>query len=317
MDFYSHAVHQAGDTKLKDLQQQYDTLKDQHERLKKHFASLTETVHVLGDQSVQTTRIAQQTQNLKSDMLSQNAKLQQQLKQAQEAHTDLNNRYNRLQEHFKQTQGSKLDLLNTHTKQKEQLKALKETVEALNNSYEAAGEKLLLQNQLHSDQLRTIEATHKKLKERCTALATSAEQHRIANLKLEEKHKSLNKDMETLAALHVKDLKIKEGEIKSLKSKVDSHAIESKRLQSKLHVAETLLKAHPVDAKQTAKAKNILSSSAEVLQLAHDSGSHESMRQCLKEVAEALHGLGGQMDSQHRLASAWLEQLGGGLEGSV
>ncbi len=41
MDFYSHAVHQAGDAKLKDLQQQYDTLKDQHERLKKHFASLT------------------------------------------------------------------------------------------------------------------------------------------------------------------------------------------------------------------------------------------------------------------------------------
>ena len=311
MDFYSHAVQQAGshEARFQALQQQYDTLKDQHEKLKKHFASLSETVHVLGEQSTQTTKVAQQTQNLKSDMLGQNAKLQQQLKLAQDAHTDLNNRYNMLQEHFKQTQGSKLGLLNTHTKQQEQLKALKETVEALNNSCEAAGEKLLLQNQLHSDKLRTIEATHKTLKERCTALATSAEQHRIANLKLEEKHKSLSKDMETLAGLHVKDLKSKESEIASLKSKINSHAIEAKRLQSKLQISGTLLKSHPVDIKQTAKTKNILSSSAEILKLAHDNGSKESMLQCLREVAEALEGLGAQVDSQHRLSSAWIEQL--------
>ena len=37
--------------------------------------------------------------------------------------------------------------------------------------------------------------------------------------------------------------------------------------------------------------------------------SSESMKQCLDQVAEALKGLSGQLDSHRRLSSAWLDKV--------
>jgi chromosome segregation ATPase len=271
MDFLASA-------KTPPLQSQYDALLEQHENLKKKYVSLSETVKVLGSQPV-------------------TPKLQ------------------------------------------EQYKALKDKVETLNRACESSDEKLFLQKQMHENKLRTIEAAHNTLKERCKAMAVTTEQHRLSNLQLEVRNKSMTKDVENLAGMHtakereVKSLKsniqsnisthqkeldfikseytallkIRESEIMSLKAKLESHALEAKRLQSKIQATETLLRSHPIDTGE--KTKNILTSSAEILQLAHTNGSTDSMRQCLGQVAEVLKDLNTQLGSQRRLAKAWIDQV--------
>jgi chromosome segregation ATPase len=630
--------------KYNTLQQQHASLKDQHEKLKKHFASLSETVQVLGDQSSQTTRVAQRAQDSKLELINKHlkvestlqeqlqhardlntklnleltnsqtklqeqlqhvhalkfdstskptVKLQEQLQQANDLKLDLINRHTKLQEQLQQAHESRVDLLrrhsdlqgqlqrmkdtmaaqtlqvscngetgktgnigtghsndsthaiggnfNTHNTEtvnhkdlikrnselqgqlnamkdmvealnlscteacdskaalakrysdlqgqfngmKETVNALnlsckeahdtktalmkqyngmketvdalnlsckeahdakttlakqyngmKETVEALNLqlslSCKAHEDKLLLQSQLHSDKLRLLEVTHNTLRDRCKTIAVSAEQHRIANISLEERHKSLTRDIEILANGQVngvssKDREIsqlqlllssktrdichlqslvstkdsdishlqsqvtgkerdiidlkslissnetnmrtlkkslkdemgaaklaegytekiedKEREISSLKSKINSHEneihkfaeeyserlhnkereisslrsktesrnsefeSEIKRLQGRLDISQSLLKSHPVDHCLYTKTKNIIQSSAEILELAHDTGSSESMRQCLGQVGDALQDLSEQLDTQHRISSVWLDQV--------
>ena len=273
------------------LHQEYARLRDQHEKLSKHASTLSETLKVVGSQST--------------------SKAEQKLLQTQ----------------LQMEQTYKLDLSAKHSKLQEQYKALKDTVETLSRSYESADEKLLLQKQMNENKLRTIEATHNTLKERCKSMAISSEQHRLANLQLEVRNKSMTKDVENLAAAlksnietHHKELgrlkseytgkiQSKDSEISSLNLKIDSHTVEAKRLQSKIQAAERLLKAHPVDPCQNAKTKSILESSAEILEIAHTNGGVESMHQCLCQVAEVLKDLNGQLGSQRRLASAWMEQV--------
>lgn len=317
-----NSLHQA-DGKYRALHDEYTFLKDQHEKLKQHMSTLSETVKVLGDQSSHTTKVAQQAQDSKLDLMTKHSKLQAQLQMEQTY---------------------KLDLSAKHNKLQEQYKALKDTVEALSRNCESADEKLLLQKQLHENKIRTIEATHNTLKDRCTSMAVSAEQHRLANLQLEVRNKSMTKDIESLAALHstkekeaqtlqtnlsklqskidthkeqiklvqsefTNKLQARDSEIASLKSKIESHVIEARRLQSKIQAAEGLLKAHPLDPCQSAKTKSILASSAEILELAHANGGADSMRQCLGQVAEVLKDLNGQLGSQRRLSKAWLDQV--------
>ena len=303
--------------------QEHANLKEQHERLKQQFA---ETVKALGDHSSQsdsqTSRVAQDFRQLSA----KHAMLQEQLRQSNEVKAGLN-----------------------------------EAVNALDLKCKSADEKVLLQTQLHSNRLRTIEATHNNIKERCSSLAVSAEQHKLLNVKLEaansrfmadnarllstnatlesinarldERHKSAVRDVEKLTELHSKvmqsnsdlkneirqlsssaaTLKVLKSETTSLKldlnSKIESQAAETKRLQSKMQAANSLLKAHPIDPLQNAKTKNILASSAEILRLTHTNGSLESMHQCLGQVADVLSDLKGQLSSQHRLSQAWLDQL--------
>lgn len=294
----TRSIDSGFEERYRSLHQNYTALQDQHEKLKQHLAAMSETVRVLGSQSSHTTKVAQQAQD------------------------------------------SKLDLLAKHTKLQEQCKGLKDTVETLNRSFESANEKLFLQNQLHENKLRTIEATHNTLKERCKAMAVTAEQHRLASLQLEVRNKSMTKDIEAITELHASALRAKDKEVQtlqsklsklesdftkvritharlqsdadevpSLKAKIESHALEAKRLQTKIQAAESLLKAHPIDPNQSAKAKNILASSAEILELAHANGSVESMKQCLGQVAEVLKDLHGQLSSQGKLSKAWLEQV--------
>lgn len=282
---------QQAEEKYDALHQEYARLKDQHDKLSKHTSTLSETVKALGSQST--------------------SKAEQLLLQTQ----------------LQMEQKHKLDLSAKHIKLQEQYKALKDTVEALSRNCESADEKLLLQKQMSENKLRTIEATHNTLKERCKTMAVASEQHRLANLQLEVRNKSMTKDVESLAAslkassdahkgeiVRLKSdftdkLQGKDSEISSLRSRIDTHTIEAKRLQSKFQAAERLLMAHPIDPCQNAKTKSILESSAEILELAHTNGGAESMRQCLCQVAEVLKDLNGQLGSQRKLASAWVEQI--------
>ena len=262
----SAALHESTE-KYQALSRQHTALQSEHEKLKKHLSTLSDTVRVLGEQSTQTTKVAQQAQD------------------------------------------SKLDLMAKHTKLQEHCNALKSTLETVNRSFEAANEKLFLQNQLHENKLRTIEATHNTLKERCKAMAISTEQHRIANLKLETQNKSMTEDIGKLTQLQSEIAQTKDKEIDSLKARIESHSVETKRLNGKIQAAESLLKAHPVDPAQTAKTRKILASSAEVLQLALKNGGVASMRECLGQVAEVLQDVHKQLGSQHKLSAAWLDRV--------
>jgi hypothetical protein len=478
----SHTIHIQAEDSLKGhidrydaLLKQHTTLREQHENLKKGFVSLSETVEVLGNQSSQTTRVAQQAQDSKLELLNRHSKvesrLEEQLQLAQDAKLDLINRHAKLQEQLDQTQKSNTDLtrrnsslqgqlqamtetvnaLNLSCKASQdklllqtqvhfpqntdvvsdlrsQLKGMKETVEALNLTCKAAEDKLLLQSQLHSDKLRLLEVTHNTLQERCKTISASAEQHRVANILLEERQKSMTKDVEILANGHVNDaskdreinnlkslvtsrdrdishlqslvktkdvdisnlqslvstkdmsnsllksqmsardtdikalqksletrpevsvkisqeysdrmhdkereisslrfkidghesdlrkitaecsdrLQNKEKEISSLSSKLNLQVIESKRIQNKLATAQSILKSHPIDPCLNTKTKNIIRSSAEILELAYDTGSAESMQQCLGQVGDSLLDLNEQLDTHHRISDIWLEQV--------
>ncbi len=57
------------------LREQHRVLREQHERLKMHFDCLSETVKVLGDQSSQTTRVAQLAQDSKLDLAQRHSSL--------------------------------------------------------------------------------------------------------------------------------------------------------------------------------------------------------------------------------------------------
>ena len=306
------------------LRQQHLALSEQHEKLKRHFDCLSETVKVLGDQSSQTTRVAQKAQD------------------------------------------AKLDLAQRHSNLQEKFNGLKSTVQTLTQRCKAADDQLLLQSQLHADKLRLMEVAHNTLKDRCRAMGVSAEQHRVANLKLEERHKSMSKDLELLAdwksdkpkslasiqthkalksevsdlsqgtgtlgqremaalksriSAHRGEIQLlaeeyagrlhgKETEVSSLQSEINSHTTEARQLKGKLDSAKSLLRAHPTDPCLSLKTKALLQSSAEILELAHARGGSESMRQCLGQVAAVLQDLNGQLDSHRRLSSAWLDQVG-------
>jgi hypothetical protein len=140
-------------------------------------------------------------------------------------------------------------------------------------------------------------------------MAVSTEQHRLANLKLETQSKSMARDIETQTKLHAEALQSKESETNLLSAKIEAHAAEAKRLQGRIKATADILSAHPVDLDRSARAKNILASSVEILELAHAKGSAESMRQCLGQVAEVLKDLHWQMSTQHRLFNAWLDQV--------
>ena len=137
----NHDFHvQAGRERISEmydvLLQQHTTLKQKHEQLKTDFASLAETVQVLGAQSscnqaqgstVSTLdatghgRHAQakssvhvqsrEAQNAKMDLISRCNKLQEQLQQVHESNSDLVKRHLSLQEQFQQVHASKSDLM--------------------------------------------------------------------------------------------------------------------------------------------------------------------------------------------------------------
>ena len=240
------------------LEDKHEALSRQYEALKKHCTSLSETINILGDIT-----------ELKS-LMGKHALLEVQLQQ---------------------TQGSKQELIKLHANQ---LNEMKETVEALEYSREVAEEKILLQTQMHADRVRKIEVTHNILKDRCRAMAVSAEQNRVDKLR-QETHKG-------------GDINLANQEIASLRSKLGSYATESKLLQGRVDAAETLLKSHPINSGLNLKTNNILESSADLLDLAHATGGAEGL-QCVGQVGEILRDLNRQLDAQRRLCSAWLDRV--------
>jgi chromosome segregation ATPase len=220
------------------LHEQYLTLKDQHDKLKKQFASLTETVQVLGDQSSHTTKIAQQAQDMKLDMVNQCAKLHEQLQLENNSKSELSIRNTNLQEQVKQANGMNSELNKQNTTLKEQLNGLKDAVEAMSLKCKAAEDKLLLQSQLHSDKLRLLEVSQNTLKDRCRTIAVTAEQHRMSNVSLEERHKSMSKDMNLLTVGHMEAIKNKDNDLKQLQSALSSRTDEVNHLQNLLYSKE-------------------------------------------------------------------------------
>jgi DNA repair exonuclease SbcCD ATPase subunit len=221
---------------------------------------------------------------------------------------------------------------------------LKDTVDTLTKSFEAVQEKLKLQAQLHADQLRTLQAKDKVLTERCQSTAAFAEQHRLAGLHLEQKHKSLQKDLQSMAALQAQSegrqakeigrlessLKSKERDCTSLQQQMQTlhtsmqtlqkttlslkqeHKQQtldlSKKLESvsgSLEAAKELLRSYPQISKD---GIHVLKSSAEVLQLTHSKGGVESMRDCLGQVSAVLDDLHADLQAHSRLAGEWTQR---------
>ena len=213
-----------------------------------------------------------------------------------------------------------------------------ETEQKLQKNLAAHEEKLKLHAQLHSDQVKTLQVKDKTLTERCQTLAAFAEQHRLANLKHEQKTKSLAQDLQNMTAVQVqgerrhatevkrlettiktmdKDVQSLQSNIQTLKLQHSNQAAElGKKLESvsgRLKQAAVLLKASPYsDSDHRQDVDNVLTSlksSAEVLQLAHSSGGIDSMRKCLGQVGSVLHDLHGQLQGRHRLASEWQKRV--------
>lgn len=189
---------------------------------------------------------------------------------------------------------------------------LKDTVDTLTKSFEAAQEKLKLQAQLHADQLRTLQAKDKVLTERCQSTAAFAEQHRLASLKLEQQHKSLQQDLQSMAEVQAQGESRQAKEIKrlesSLKSKEQEHKQLSKNFESvsgRLEAAKELLRSCPQIPQE---GIHVLKSSAEVLQLTHSKGGVESMRDCLGQVSVVLSDLHADLYAHSRLACEWTQK---------
>lgn len=327
-----------------DLNDRYSALVKEHTALNQKHSSLSSEIRLLRCQNEQL-KIQMDQKSLNQDD-STSAKLAQELKQNHLTNAKLAEQVVHLQERLRLAESSQTnnseklahELKQTHltnaklaeqvahlqerlrlaqdttekndAKQRQQLKVLKDTVESLAKSCEAASEKMLLQKQLHYNQMRTTEAAHKTISARCTALATSADLHRQTNLKLEERHKSLCQDLNSMAQKSASleaELKSKNHELSTLKT---AHENETKRLQASLQKAQEHLQSHPVSMEHILRSKSILESSADVLELAHDNGGVESMRQCLREVANVLKDLGEDLTHQHRLASEWLSRAG-------
>jgi hypothetical protein len=104
-------------------------------------------------------------------------------------------------------------------------------------------------------------------------------------------------------------LRKKDMEMSVLSSRIESSEVESKRLQGKLVARQSLLKSHPINPCMNKKTRNVIQSSAEILGLAHNKGSNESMRECLGQVCDILCNLHDELDQHHRLSDEWLNHI--------
>jgi hypothetical protein len=236
-----------------------------------------------------------------------------------------------------QTQASKLQAHNASLKESHETlnevhSALQKHNTALQLQNSKLQEKAKLDAQLHSEQVRTLQSKDSALTERCKSLAASAELHRLANLKLEQKHTELHSELKANATelkanasqlkVNATELKAKAAELQSmaaLQSKTEAaHAALlqshgegqlSKRLEAatgKLQAAAALLKSRPQLAQE---GVSVLKSSAEVMRLAHAEGGVDSMRECLGQVCAVLDDLHGDLATHTRLASDWGRSL--------
>jgi predicted nuclease with TOPRIM domain len=190
------------------LLKRHSDLQEQLQRMKDKMEAQTLQDRCKGAYSTDTVN--------HTDLMKRNSELQTQLKAMKDTVEALNSQLNIS---CKEAHDSKTTLMK-------QCNSLKETVEALNSqlslSCKAAEDKLLLQSQLHSDKLRLLEVTHNTLRERCKTIAVSAEQHRVANITLEERHKSMTKDMELLA----------DGQMSGVTKEIQKHRSNASHMQS-------------------------------------------------------------------------------------
>jgi chromosome segregation ATPase len=244
---------------------------------------------------------------------------------------------------------AKLQKHNTTLQQ--QNSSLKDAIDTLTKSAQATEgelrEKVKLQAQLHADHIKTLQVKDRTLTERCQTLSAFAEQHRLASLKHEQKHKSLTQELQSMAAVQVAGegrhrtameevkrlqsaVKSKDQEMRSMQQGISDLQADMRTLKTELQQKDqkldclsgrlqqlgALLKASPYSATSndtTAHSLQSLKSSAEVMQLAHANGGVDSMRECLGQVSavlEDLHGeLHGELLGQHCLAAEWQQRV--------
>ena len=229
---------------------------------------------------------------------------------------------------------SKVEKLQLHNS------SLKDTVNSLTVSCKATEEKLKLQSQLHNDQVLTMNCKDRTLTERCKSLAALAEQHRLACMRHEEKHKNLSKELQSMAAVVAgeggnkeelqrlqsslrskdKDMLSLQQNIHSLQTNVqtlkqnmqslkEEHDSKMESVSGRLQAAVKLLKSFPEQQDAKSRIMGSLKSSAEVMQLAHTSGGIDCMRECLGQVSAVLQDLHGQLQGLDRLGSSWHERV--------
>ena len=268
-------------------------LNEQNIKLQEHNANLQQ----------QVAKIQQQNNGL-SDSMASLSKIYQASEEKLKHHAQLSSNLN-----------SKVEKLQQHNS------TLKDTVNTLTESCQATEEKMKLQAQLHNDQVLTLSSKDRTLTERCKSLAAFAEQHRLACQRHEQKHKSLSKELQSMAAVvagesskeDVKrlqsNLKARDKEVQSLQENIHSlqtnvqtlkqsiqslkeeHNSKMESVSGRLQAAVKLLKSFPDQEDSKTRIMGSLKSSAEIMQLAHTSGGVDSMRECLGQVSTVLQDL--------------------------
>ena len=255
---------------------------------------------------------------------------------AEDTETGINERMQQQRVNALMEHSSKLQKHNTTLQQ--QNSSLMETIDTLTTSAQATQEelreKVKLQAQLHADHIKTLQVKDRTLTERCQTLAAFAEQHRLASLKHEQKHKSLTQELQSMAAVQVSGegrhrtameevkrlesvVKAKDKDVRSLQENISALQGSMQSLKTELSQKNQKLDAvsgrlqQVVDA--TTHSLQSLKSSAEVMQLAHASGGADSMRECLGQVSAVLEDLHrelhGELQGQHRLAAEWKQRV--------
>jgi hypothetical protein len=185
------------------------------------------------------------------------------------------------------------ELITALTKERDDLKAevqcLSKNCIAYENQMGAHKDKLLLNAQIHTNRVKALEVKEATLTKRCQEMGALTELHRLATLKHEQTNKKLSQDLQSMTTVQLEAEKRHREAVKQMQA-----AHESNVQALKSHVSG---RQHEKLHRDTEHVLRSLKSSAEVLQLAHERGGVDSMRECLGEVALVLHDLHGQLAS--------------------
>lgn len=209
------------------------------------------------------------------------------------------------------------ELITALAKERDDLKATVQCLSMNCIAYEkqigAHKDKLLLNAQMHTNRVKALEVKEQTLTKRCQEMGALTELHRLATLKHEQTNKKLSQDLQSMTTVQLEAEKRHRAAVKQMQAAHESNvqalkSMHQQHVSGRLQQAEKLLRAAPLLA-DSEHILGSLKSSAEVLQLAHEGGGVDSMRECLGEVALVLHDLHGQLQGRHRLASEWQKRV--------
>ncbi len=195
--------------------------------------------------------------------------------------------------------------ITTLTKERNDLKATVQSLSMNCIAYEkqigAHQDKLLLNAQMHTNRVKALEVKEATLTKRCQEMSALTELHRLATLKHEQTNKKLSQDLQSMTTVQLEEEKRHREAVKTMQLEAEKRHKEAvKKMQAAHESNVQALKSNSGrQVEKLLRAEHILrslKSSAEVLQLAHEGGGVDSMRECLGEVALVLHDLHGQLE---------------------